>query len=146
MANYDLNEEIEINKKLLSLFKHVKEMIDEFEQLLVHEMEDYVIRDKAKKIEKYLLAIRKILGKDKIFLKKNVKIFLDNNPEHKKEIKELPRMASDQIDETNDLIKSINVLLKNPNEKIIDRISSLINNIDWLIKEEINTLSGLEED
>lgn len=141
-----LDERLLKERKLLGLFEQVAKLIDNLEQYFIQKDGDDVKKTKSD-IEMYLGAIRGVLKKDEKFFRKHLREIIARDKISKKQVKSLPRLSHDAVSGIDKLIGEINDLMKlpeeNTGEKIIDKISKLVENIKKFMQENIALVSKL---
>ncbi len=132
----DLDKETIKDKKIKNLFEQIEALISQLEQYVVHNFETEESLKLKHKIEIGLKTIKNIIRNEEKFYKKELFPYLSKTKQ-KKEIKKIKLLNKDKQDIINNLISDINKLITNPDESIINKINSLLKQMEWVLNEEI---------
>ncbi len=132
----DLNKETIKDKKIKNLFEQIEALISQLEQYVVHNFETEESLKLKHKIETGLKTIKNIIRNEEKFYKKELFPYLSKTKQ-KKEIKKIKLLNKDKQKIINNLISDINKLITNPDESIINKINSLLKQMEWVLNEEI---------
>ena len=132
----DLDKETIKDKKIKNLFEQIEALISQLEQYVVHNFETEESLKLKHKIETGLKTIKNIIRNEEKFYKKELFPYLSKTKQ-KKEIKKIKLLNKDKQKIINNLISDINKLITNPDESIINKINSLLKQMEWVLNEEI---------